>query len=47
MINVMPDELELVTLEEAARTVGKTPSNIRYYLQYGRINVNTTSMELR
>ena len=33
----MPDDLELATLEEAARAVGKTPHNIRDYLQRGRI----------
>ena len=33
----MADNLELVTLEEAARTVGKTPHNIRDYIQRGRI----------
>ncbi len=33
----MLDELELVPLEEAARIVGKTPHNIRDYLQRGRI----------
>lgn len=34
----MSDELELVTLEEAARIVGKTPHNIRDYIQRGRIS---------
>jgi len=33
----MSDDLELVTLEEAARIVGKTPHNIRDYIQRGRI----------
>lgn len=31
------EDLELVTLEEAARVVGKTPHNIRDYIQRGRI----------
>ncbi len=34
----MVDDLELVTIEEAARRVGKTPHNIRDYIQRGRIN---------
>jgi len=34
----MSDNLELVTFEEAARVVGKTPHNIRDYVQRGRIN---------
>lgn len=33
----MADDLELVTVEEAARIVGKTPHNIRDYIQRGRI----------
>lgn len=33
----MIDELKLVTLEEAARIVGKTTHNIRDYIQRGRI----------
>lgn len=33
----MRDDLELVTIEEAARLVGKTPHNIRDYIQRGRI----------
>ena len=33
----MADSLELVTLEDAARIVGKTPHNIRDYIQRGRI----------
>lgn len=33
----MADDLELVTIEEAARIVGKTPHNIRDYIQRGRI----------
>lgn len=33
----MTDNLELVTIEEAARLVGKTPHNIRDYIQRGRI----------
>jgi hypothetical protein len=33
----MFDELELVTLEEAAQIVGKTPHNIRDYIQRKRI----------
>jgi len=33
----MSDDLELAPLEEAARTVGKTPHNIRDYIQRGRI----------
>lgn len=33
----MTDTLELVTIEEAARLVGKTPHNIRDYIQRGRI----------
>jgi hypothetical protein len=32
-----PASLDLVTLEEAARMVGKTPHNIRDYIQRGRI----------
>jgi len=32
------DSLELVTLEEAARFAGKTPHNIRDYIQRGRIS---------
>jgi DNA modification methylase len=34
----MTDNLELVTLEEAARVVGKTPHNIRDYIQRQRIS---------
>jgi hypothetical protein len=34
----MSDDLELVTLEEAARIVGKTPHNIRDYIQRQRIS---------
>jgi DNA modification methylase len=34
----MSDNLELVTLEEAARIVGKTPHNIRDYIQRKRIS---------
>jgi len=34
---VMSGNLELVTLEEAAAVVGKTPHNIRDYIQRGRI----------
>lgn len=37
MIQLMSDDLELVTIEEAARIVGKTPHNIRDYIQRGRI----------
>ena len=33
----MSDDVKLVTLEEAARMVGKTPQNIRDYIQRGRI----------
>lgn len=33
----MSDDVKLVTLEEAARMVGKTPHNIRDYIQRGRI----------
>lgn len=33
----MTEHLELVTIEEAARLVGKTPHNIRDYIQRGRI----------
>jgi hypothetical protein len=33
----MLEELELVTLEEAAALVGKTPHNVRDYIQRGRI----------
>jgi hypothetical protein len=33
----MSDDLEITTLEEAARIVGKTPPNIRDYIQRGRI----------
>mgnify|MGYP000333167420 CR=1 FL=1 len=33
----MSKDLELVTIEEAARCVGKTPHNIRDYIQRGRI----------
>ena len=36
-MNSMKDNLELVTIEEAARIVGKTPHNIRDYIQRGRI----------
>lgn len=32
------DDLELVKLDEAARAVGKTPHNIRDYIQRGRIS---------
>lgn len=35
---ITKDELELVTLEEAAKIVGKTPHNIRDYIQRGRIS---------
>ncbi|HAJ38781.1 MAG TPA: hypothetical protein DCL15_24200 [Chloroflexi bacterium] len=34
---MMSDDLQLVTLEEAARIVGKTPHNIRDYIQRKRI----------
>jgi len=34
----MNNELDLVTLDEAARIVGKTPHNIRDYIQRGRIS---------
>jgi len=34
----MTDGLEFVTLEDAARIVGKTPHNIRDYIQRGRIS---------
>ncbi len=34
----MADNLDLVTIEEAARAVGKTPHNIRDYIQRGRIS---------
>lgn len=34
----MTDDLDLVTVEEAARIVGKTPHNIRDYIQRGRIS---------
>lgn len=37
MVDTMSDDLELVTLEEAARATGKTPHNIRDYIQRGRI----------
>lgn len=37
MAKTMPSDLELVTLEEAARIVGKTPHNIRDYIQRKRI----------
>jgi DNA-binding transcriptional MerR regulator len=37
MTQFMTDDLELVTIEEAARIVGKTPRNIRDYIQRGRI----------
>jgi len=37
MGQLMADDLELVTIEEAARIVGKTPHNIRDYIQRGRI----------
>ncbi|MDZ7371480.1 MAG: helix-turn-helix domain-containing protein [candidate division KSB1 bacterium] len=33
----MTDDLELVTIEEAAQITGKTPNNIRDYIQRGRI----------
>jgi hypothetical protein len=33
-----PEELELVRLEDAAKAVGKTPHNIRDYIQRGRIS---------
>jgi hypothetical protein len=32
------ESLELVTIEDAALAVGKTPSNLSYYLQAGRIS---------
>lgn len=34
----LTSNLELVTLEQAAKAVGKTPSNIRDYIQRGRIS---------
>ncbi|MBI4506208.1 MAG: hypothetical protein HY691_11780 [Chloroflexi bacterium] len=34
---IQPDDLQLVTLEEAASLVGKTTHNIRDYIQRGRI----------
>lgn len=37
MVETMASDLELVTLEEAARVVGKTPHNIRDYIQRKRI----------
>jgi len=37
MVETMVSDLEFVTLEEAARVVGKTPHNIRDYIQRKRI----------
>jgi len=42
----MADNLELATLEEAARLVGKTPHNIRDYIQRKRIGKYNTNGEL-
>ncbi|CCW35064.1 hypothetical protein CTKA_02854 [Chthonomonas calidirosea] len=42
----MSADLELVTLEEAACIVAKTPHNIRDYIQRGRM-LNTTLMGKR
>jgi len=42
----MPNDLELVTVEEAARLVGKTPANIRDYIQRGRIGKYNENGEL-
>lgn len=41
----MTDDLGLVTIEEAARIVGKTPHNIRDYIQRGRISKYNSSGE--
>lgn len=32
------DSLDLVTISEAAKQFGKTVANIRYYIEYDRIN---------
>ena len=37
MDQLMSDNLDFVTIEEAARIVGKRPENIRDYIQRGRI----------
>jgi DNA modification methylase len=42
----MPNDLELVTIEEAAQIVGKTPANIRDYIQRGRIGKYNEEGEL-
>lgn len=42
----MPHNLDLVTLEEAARIVGKTPYNIRDYIQRQRISKYNEKGEL-
>ncbi|HNZ02368.1 MAG TPA: DNA methyltransferase [Anaerolineaceae bacterium] len=42
----MIDDLELVTLDEAAQIVGKTTHNIRDYIQRGRINKYNKNGEL-
>lgn len=42
----MVEDLDLVTVEEAARIVGKTPHNIRDYIQRGRIGKYNKNGEL-
>ena len=42
----MSDNLELVTLDKAAQIVGKTPHNIRDYLQRQRISNTMTKAKL-
>src|SRR4030042_1218037 len=42
----MIDDLELVTLDEAARIIGKTPHNIRDYIQRQRIGKYNPKGEL-
>lgn len=46
MTQFMTDDLELVTIEEAARIVGKTPHNIRDYIQRRRIGKYSERGEL-
>jgi DNA modification methylase len=46
MSKFMVEDLDLVTVEEAARIVGKTPHNIRDYIQRGRIGKYNENGEL-
>lgn len=44
-MSAMRDDLQLITLGEAARLTGKLPHNIRDYIQRGRISKYNTQGE--